>query len=158
MFGRRVSAFQSIDEVAVFAAAPSFAKLNNFAVGVAPRGVTIDKAGNVFVANQQSNDVVMYDSSGNETAHFKVGRCPENMAVDSKGDLWVTNACSSTVTEIKGAGACRGDRVGIEGFLRRTFPPERLFHDAYGAQRCGSRALDLRDGAAARVSNPQVTF
>jgi DNA-binding beta-propeller fold protein YncE len=102
-----------IDEVAVFAAAPSFAKLNNFAVGVAPRGVTIDKAGNVFVANQQSNDVVMYDSSGNETAHFKVGRCPENMAVDSKGDLWVTNACSSTVTEIKGAGAAALRTVGV---------------------------------------------
>ena len=93
---------QSIDGVAVLAAAPSFANLNNFAVGVAPRGVTIDKAGNVFVANQQSNEVLMYNSTGKETAHFKVGRCPENMAVDSKGDLWVTNACSSTVTEIKG--------------------------------------------------------
>ncbi len=100
--GNLWQAVQSLDQVAVFAAAPSFAKINDYGVGVAPRGVTIDKAGNVFIANQRTNNVLKLNSSGIKLAEYKVGACPENMAVDSKGGLWVTNACGNNVTEIKG--------------------------------------------------------
>jgi hypothetical protein len=87
--------------VAVFAAPPSFAPVRSETVGFAPRGVTIDNVGNVFVANRQSNNVFEFDSSGTRIREFKVGRCPENMAIDSKGDVWVTNSCSSTVSVLK---------------------------------------------------------
>jgi serine/threonine-protein kinase len=93
---------QSADQIAIFAAAPSFAPIRSEGVGVGPRGVTIDAAGNVFVANQQSNNVIEFNSSGAQVAEFQVGACPENMAIDSKGDVWVTNACSSTVSVLKG--------------------------------------------------------
>lgn len=90
------------DVLSVFAAAPSLQPLTSHAVGFGPRGVSIDKAGNVFVANQQSNDVFKFDSSGNQVATYRVGACPENMAIDSGGNVWVTNACSSTLNVIKG--------------------------------------------------------
>jgi streptogramin lyase len=93
---------QSLNAVAVFAAPPSFAPIRSESVGFAPRGVTIDNAGNVFVANRQSNDVLEFNSSGTQVNQFQVGACPENMAIDSKGDLWVSNSCSSTVSVIKG--------------------------------------------------------
>ncbi len=91
---------QSLDVVAGFEASPSFASMGTHPVGLGPRGVTIDHADNIFVANQESNDVFKFDSSGNEVAHYKVGGCPENMAIDSKGDLWVSDACASTVTKL----------------------------------------------------------
>ncbi|SRR5579885_302744 len=93
---------QGLDLASEFAAAPSLAPIKSVAVGVGPRGVSIDKAGNIFVVNQTSNDVFKFDSSGTQVATYKVGECPENMAVDSKGNLWVTNACGSTVTVLKG--------------------------------------------------------
>lgn len=93
---------QSLDRVSEFKAAPLFDRIMDFDVGVGPRGVTIDKAGNVFVANQRTNNVFEFDASGKQTRTFDVGACPENMAVDSKGDLWVTNACSNTVSVLKG--------------------------------------------------------
>jgi streptogramin lyase len=92
---------QGLDLVAVFAAAPSLMPIKTEPVGIAPRGVTIDNNGNVFVANQHSNDVIEFDSSGVLTVTFPVGECPENMAIDSLGDLWVTNACGSTVSVLK---------------------------------------------------------
>lgn len=91
----------SLNQVAQFAAAPGFTPIASYATGIAPRGVTIDKAGNVFVANQRTNEVLKYDTSGAVIAHYKVGACPENMAIDSRGDLWVSDACGNTVTRLK---------------------------------------------------------
>ena len=99
--GNLWQAVQSLNSVAVFAAAPSLAPVRSETVGFAPRGVTIDNAGNVFVANRQSNDVIQFNSAGSQIGEFKVGGCPENMAIDSKGDVWVTNSCSSTVSVLK---------------------------------------------------------
>ena len=45
--GNLWQSIQSTDEVAELAAAPSFAKLDSFAVGVAPSGVTISRAKDV---------------------------------------------------------------------------------------------------------------
>jgi len=99
------------DVVSVFAGAPIFTFLMSEPVGVDPRGVSIDKAGNVFVANRVSNNVFKFDSSGNHVATYNVGGCPENMAVDSSGNVWVTNSCSSTLNVIKGVavGSSTGD-------------------------------------------------
>ena len=93
---------QSFNQVVQFAAAPGFDQIANPPVGIAPRGVTIDNVGNVFVANQRTNDVYKLDPSGSMLAHYKVGACPENMAIDSKGNLWVTDACDNTVTRLRG--------------------------------------------------------
>ena len=99
--GNLWQAVQSLGVVAVFAAPPSFAPVRSETVGFAPRGVTIDNVGNVFVANRQSNNVFEFDPSGARIREFKVGRCPENMAIDSKGNVWVTNSCSSTVSVLR---------------------------------------------------------
>jgi streptogramin lyase len=85
-----------------FAAAPSFVQIDgDHNVGDTPRGVTIDNAGNVFVANQNSENVFEFDSSGTFVRELKVGRGAENMAINSKGDLWVTNAYDNTVSVLK---------------------------------------------------------
>ena len=94
-------AVQNFNIVQVFAAPPSFALVKSVSVGAEPRGVTIDEAGNVFVANRQSNDVIQVTLSG-RLVKFPVGKCPENMAIDSMGDVWVTNSCSSTVSVLSG--------------------------------------------------------
>lgn len=90
---------QGLHVVKEFAAAPSFIQIGgNHPVGDTPRGVTIDNAGNVFVANQNSANVFEFNSSGTLIREFKVGRGPENMAINSKGDVWVTNAYDNTVS------------------------------------------------------------
>lgn len=100
--GNLWQSIQGLDTVAAFAAAPSFAFILSADVGFQPRGVTIDGADNVFVANQNSNSVMQFNTSGTLLKTFRVGGCPENMAVDSSGNLWVTNACSNTVSFLKG--------------------------------------------------------
>jgi sugar lactone lactonase YvrE len=102
LLGNLWQSVQSLDVVAVLSPPPSFDLIRSPAVGVDPRGVTIDQAGNVFVANQESSNVIKFDSSGNRVAVFKVGGGPENMAVDSNGNVWVTNAYDNTVSVIKG--------------------------------------------------------
>lgn len=92
---------QSVNQVVQFAAAPGFNQIANPPVGIAPRGVTIDNVGDVFVANQRTNDVYKLDKSGSLLARYRVGACPENMAIDSKGNLWVTDACDNTVTRLR---------------------------------------------------------
>ncbi|MGD0075821.1 MAG: hypothetical protein ABSD31_15985, partial [Candidatus Binataceae bacterium] len=85
-----------------FAAAPSFVQIGgDHPAGNTPRGVTIDNAGNVFVANQNSENVFKFNSSGRFVREFKVGRGAENMAINSKGDVWVTNAYDNTVTVLE---------------------------------------------------------
>jgi streptogramin lyase len=91
----------SLNQVAQFAAAPGFTPIASYATGIAPRGVMIDKAGSVFVANQRTNEVLKYDTSGAVIAHYKVGAGPENMAIDSRGDLWISDACGNTVTRLQ---------------------------------------------------------
>jgi YVTN family beta-propeller protein len=93
---------QSIDQVVQFAAGPGFDQIANPAVGVGPRGISIDNVGDVFVANQRTNDVYKLNPSGSLVAHYRVGACPENMAIDSRGNLWVTDACDNTVTRLTG--------------------------------------------------------
>jgi hypothetical protein len=93
---------QGLHVVKEFAAAPSFMQIGgDHDVGDTPRGVTIDNAGNVFVANQNSENVFEFSSSGTFVREFKVGRGAENMAINSKGDLWVTNAYDNTVSVLK---------------------------------------------------------
>jgi streptogramin lyase len=93
---------QSVDQVAKVNPTQNPAgPFPSFSVGVAPRGVTIDGGGNVFVANQRTNDVFQFSQSGQMVKRLKVGACPENMAIDSDGDLWVSDACANTVTVLR---------------------------------------------------------
>ncbi|MGH8013489.1 MAG: hypothetical protein ACREQ4_13415 [Candidatus Binataceae bacterium] len=93
---------QSIDQVAKVDPTQNPAgPFPSFDVGVGSRGVTIDKADNVFVANQRTNDVYQLNASGDLLKTFKVGSCPENMAIDAQGNLWVSNACSNSVSKLK---------------------------------------------------------
>jgi DNA-binding beta-propeller fold protein YncE len=71
-------------------------------VGKYPHGIAIDASGNVWVANEGSNNVTELSISGTTIGTYGVGSGPYGIAIDASGNVWVANHNTSIVTEIMG--------------------------------------------------------
>ena len=73
--------------------------------GSNPRGITIDSAGNIYTANQDSNNVTKITPGGTSTILGTTGADPSAITVDSAGNIYTSNQGSNNVTKITPAAA-----------------------------------------------------
>ncbi len=69
-----------------------------------PSGVTVDGAGDVFIADSTKNRVIEVASSGTQTTVVSGLSEPSGVAVDSAGDVFVADTFNSRVVEVTKAG------------------------------------------------------
>jgi streptogramin lyase len=79
-----------------------------FAVGTSPRGIAVDAAGNIWVANNTSNDVTKLDGNGNVLGTFAVAGSPMHLVVDTTGSVWVTKNAGNQIEKLNSAGVSQG--------------------------------------------------
>ena len=82
--------------------------VNYFATGIYPEGIAIDGSGNIWIANNGSNNVTVLNSSGAALFTPTVGSSPAGIAIDASGNAWVTNSGSGTVSELSSSGITLG--------------------------------------------------
>ncbi len=92
-----------------------------YAVGSNPMGIAIDKSGNIWVANNGSNNVTELSSSGLYINTYTVGSNPVSIAIDSYGNVWVANNGSNNVTELSSSGSTIGTYDVGGGFSYLSF-------------------------------------
>lgn len=73
----------------------------------APQGLAVAPNGNLYVANTNSNNVLVYNPAHTQLSGKTITKgiaSPTGVAFDTSGDLWVTNAASNSITEYNAAG------------------------------------------------------
>jgi hypothetical protein len=72
-----------------------------------PRGLAVDSKGNLYVANQSGNEILIY----NDKYKQQTGRTittnistPTSVALDPYGNIWVANYANSSITEYSSSG------------------------------------------------------
>lgn len=94
----------------IFAPSAGAATVSTWATGGnGPRGVTIDAAGNIFVANQAGPPEIVSKLSPSGVLAGSpwpatTGDGPQGLAMDNAGNLYTANSASSTVSRITAAG------------------------------------------------------
>lgn len=78
---------------------------------LAPRGISIDRAGNIWIANTGYNNVVELSSLGSNvgSSPFSGGgiAAPISIANDSAGNAWIANFSGNSITELNSSGAAQ---------------------------------------------------
>jgi YVTN family beta-propeller protein len=70
-----------------------------------PRGLALDSKGNLYVANQSGNRVLVVSPTYTVIKTITAGvSTPTGVAVDGKGNIYVTNEGNNTVTQYSAAG------------------------------------------------------
>ncbi len=76
-----------------------------------PRGITVDDAGNVYVAEGNGNRIQKFDANGNFLLKFGVPGdvsggfvSPSGVAVDSAGNIYTTDSFTNRVQKFNSAG------------------------------------------------------
>jgi streptogramin lyase len=72
--------------------------------GALPTAITIDSAGNLYVANENSNSVSKITPLGFSTIFASTGTRPRGIAIDSSGNVYTANYGSNNVTKISAEG------------------------------------------------------
>jgi hypothetical protein len=75
----------------------------------APKGIAVDQAGSVWIANSGNNSVTKLDNTGaalSPANGFTAGamNAPAAIAIDLNGNAWVANSGNSTVTQLSSGG------------------------------------------------------
>ena len=73
--------------------------------GSNPLSMTIDREGNIYTANIDSNNVSKITPTGTSTIFGETGSSPSSIAIDKKGNIYTANRESNTVTKITPTGA-----------------------------------------------------
>ena len=68
--------------------------------GIGPFGIAIDKAGNVYTANLNSNNVSKITPDGTSTVLGTTGNRPYGIAIDGAGNVYTANSGSNNVSKI----------------------------------------------------------
>jgi DNA-binding beta-propeller fold protein YncE len=72
-----------------------------------PRGLALDAKGNLYVANQNSSQILVYNANYAQEAKKSITagvNLPVGMAFDSKGNVYVANKGSQSITQYSSAG------------------------------------------------------
>ena len=72
--------------------------------GIGPFGIAIDKAGNVYTANLNSNNVSKITPDGTSTVLGTTGNRPYGIAIDGAGNVYTANSGSNNVSKITPSG------------------------------------------------------
>ena len=70
-------------------------------IGSVPRGIAIDRDGNVYTANTDTNTVIKITPDGNPSVFGRTGSYPDGITVDSDGNVYTVNFKDNTVTKIE---------------------------------------------------------
>jgi DNA-binding beta-propeller fold protein YncE len=127
-----------------------------------PMGLAFDTTGNLYVANNSSNTVTRYDSSGARIGTFFVPsgqglNVPTGLTFDSSGNLYVANVLGSTIAKYDSSGARIGTFFVPGGQGLNT--PYGLAFDATGnlyAANSGSNTITRYDSSGARIGTDFV--
>ncbi|MHB8563472.1 MAG: Vgb family protein, partial [Acidiferrobacteraceae bacterium] len=87
---------------------PTGTVLGTFTVGTNPIGIAIDQSGNVWIANNGSNNVTKLSPTGTVLGTFTVGTNPIGIAIDQSGNVWIANNGSNNVTKLSPTGTVLG--------------------------------------------------
>ena len=75
-----------------FTQAASFGKTGSGALGANPGGIALDPAGNVYVANWNTANLMKYSSTGTFLGPITLTNCqPTGLAIDSSGNIYIAN-------------------------------------------------------------------
>jgi streptogramin lyase len=72
--------------------------------GTFPNAITIDSAGNLYVANRDSNTVSKITPLGVSTVFASTGTSPRGITIDAAGNIYTANYGSNNVTKISPEG------------------------------------------------------
>ncbi len=73
-----------------------------------PQGLAVASNGNLYVANNSGNDVLVYSPAHKQITSMTISTGianPTSVAFDPSGNLWVANAASNAITEYSSKGA-----------------------------------------------------
>jgi sugar lactone lactonase YvrE len=96
-----------------------------------PNGLAFDKHGNLWVANYNSNQVLVYNQALMQIAAISGFSGPTRLAFDTLGNLWVTNSTGNSVQGISINYAARTVRV-FSNITTGINRPLGVAVDAYG--------------------------
>lgn|GEM_PF-265599 len=88
-----------------------------------PLGLSIDASGNIYIGNNNTDDVTVYNSGGTLLTTITGNNNPEGMVVDSQGNLYVSNFGNNTVVKYPPVGGYH---------LSGTLPPGLSFDPTTG--------------------------
>jgi hypothetical protein len=91
----------------IIASMPEFSTVSSAVFGTAgtdPNAIAFDAAGNLYVANQTSNNVTKITTAGGSSVFGTTGKGPIAIAVDSSGNVYTANNTANSVTKITPAG------------------------------------------------------
>jgi DNA-binding beta-propeller fold protein YncE len=83
-----------------------------------PQGLALDFKGNLYVANNSGNQVLVYDTSYQQVSSKTITHDvvnPNGLAFDPSGNLWVVNAGNSSIVEYSPAGVVESDFYTYNG-------------------------------------------
>ena len=106
----------------------------------APRGVSVDAAGDVYVADTGNNRVVEVPLGGSERTVVSGLKQPQAVAVDNSGDVYVADTGNNRVIEVTPDNTQEVIASGLSDPDRgRRRPPRRRLHRRPGRQPGGAR-------------------
>lgn len=123
-----------------------------------PKGITVDNAGNVYIADTAHNQIVKATPGGSASALVITGLTtglsgPEGVALDGSGNLYVADTGNNRVVEVNSAGA--GSVVDVAGLTLSA--PRGVAVDASGnlyiADTGNNRIVNLPAGGSAAAYN-----
>lgn len=123
-----------------------------------PKGVTVDNAGNVFIADTAHNQIVKVTPAGAASVLVITGltaglSAPEGIALDSSGNLYVADTGNNRIVML--SSACAGSVVDLGGTALAS--PRGVAIDAAGnlyfADTGNNRIVKLTAGGSAAVLN-----
>lgn len=83
-----------------------------------PQGLALDSKGNLYVANNSGNQVLVYNTSYQQVTAKTITQNvvnPTGLAFDPSGNLWVVNAGNSHIVEYTPAGVVESDFYTYDG-------------------------------------------
>jgi len=81
--------------------------------GIQPISIVLDAFGNVFTANDTTNNVSKITQSGTSSILASVGNAPTGITIDSVGNLYISNQGSNNVSKITPLGV--SNILGVTG-------------------------------------------
>jgi sugar lactone lactonase YvrE len=94
-----------------------------------PNGLAFDAKGNLYVANNGTNQVLVYDTSLSQVSSISAGlNGPTRLAFDTRGDLYVTNFTGNNITRYDAS----LQQVTKGTISEEVFKPLGVAVDAYG--------------------------